>query len=42
VTDLGQAEEELAQATARTEELAAMGSLELDAAVAGGPSHLTH
>jgi hypothetical protein len=39
VTELEQAEEALAQATARAEELAAMGSLELHAAVAGGPSH---
>lgn len=38
MTELEQAEEALAQATARTEELAAMGSLELHAAVAAGPS----
>ena len=39
MTELEQAEEALAQATVRAEELAAMGSLELHAAVAAGPSH---
>lgn len=39
MTELEQAEEALAQATARAQELSAMGSLELHAAVAGGPSH---
>ncbi len=38
MTELEQAEEALTQVTARTQELASMGSLELHAAVAAGPS----
>src|SRR5450755_2262247 len=38
MTELNQAEEAFAQATARAQELSAMGSLELHAAVTGGPS----
>ena len=39
MTELEHAEEALTQATERARELAAMGSLELHAAVTGGPGH---